>query len=146
MLLFCLLESILASHFCRLDISENSCLLQAKMHTINRNSYAGIEAAYVRIELQVTGKDKKVQTARGILLVSFLPNYKSIDVMIDFDKPIRISPDPNYKFITEVSPVKLDEEKIHELMRRSHSVDIEALEFEEMKSRTDTAEAPDIER
>jgi hypothetical protein len=106
-------------------------------------SYAGIEAAYVRIELEVTGKDKKVQTARGIVLVSFFPNYKSIDVMIDFDKPIRISPDPNYKFITEVSPVELDEEKIHELMGRSHSVDIEALEFEEMKSRTDTAEAPE---
>ena len=106
-------------------------------------SYAGSEAAYVRIELQVTGNDKKVQTASGIALVSFFPNYKSIDVMIDFDKPIRIPPDPNYKFITAVSPVKLDEEKIHELLRKSHRVDIEALGFEEMKSRTDTAEAPE---
>ena len=34
-------------------------------------SYAGSEAAYVRIELQVTGKDKKEQTASGIALVSF---------------------------------------------------------------------------
>ncbi len=60
--------------------------------------------------------------------------------MIDFKKPIRIPPKPKYQFLTGVSPVKLDEEKIHELLRRSHRLDIEALGFEEMKSRIDTEE------
>ncbi len=109
-------------------------------------SYAGSEAAYVKIELQVTGSDKKVETASGIALVAFFPNYKSIDVMIDFKKLIRIPPKPKYQFVTGVSPVKLDEEKIQELLRRSHRVDVEALGFEEMKSWShdqDSEESPE---
>ena len=64
-------------------------------------------------------------------------------MLIDFDKPIIITPDPNYKFITAVYPVKLDKEKIHELLNKSHRVDIEALGFEEIKSRIDATEAPE---
>lgn len=106
-------------------------------------SYAGSESAYVRIELEVTGKDKKVETGSGSSLAVFLPNYKSIDLMIDFDKPIRIPPDSKYQYLTGVSPVKLDEENFHLLFHKSRRVDKESLGFEEMKSRIDGAEAPE---
>jgi hypothetical protein len=109
-------------------------------------SYSGSEAAYVKIELQVTRKDKKVDAAQGYSLAVFLPNYKSIDLMIDFDKRIIIPPGSEYQYLTGVKPLRMNEEIIRDLFSKSHSTDKEAIAFEEMKSWShgqDTEEVPE---